>query len=97
MTIRSVTVQQGRNPAQVDPTKITGYVFIDSRTFTARHLTASGIPFQGAPEGLMDSGADRIGARLLFAAVIDDPLCFFQNGLLRCFKTRELAPDAKGP
>ena len=45
----------------------------------------------------MDSGADRTGVRLLFAAVIDDPLCFFQNGLLRCFKTRELAPDAKGP
>ncbi len=67
----------GTDAAQVDPTKISGYVFLDSRTFTARHLPASGILFQGAPEGLMDSGADRIGARLLFAAVIDDPLCFF--------------------
>ena len=51
----------------------------------------------GDQRAVSTSGADRTGVRLLFAAVIDDPLCFFQNGLLRCFKTRELAPDAKGP
>jgi hypothetical protein len=66
-----------RDAAQVDPTKISGYVFYKLEDVHRSHLTASGILFQGAPEGLMDSGADRISARLLFAAVIDDPLCFF--------------------
>jgi len=38
---------------------------------------------------------DAVGAELLFAAVINECLSLFQNGLLCCFKAREPAQNAK--
>jgi hypothetical protein len=67
----------GTDAALVDPTKISGYVFYRLEEVHRSPPTCFWHSFSRRTRGLMDSGADRIGARLLFAAVIDDPLCFF--------------------